>query len=289
MTELTDRIAAVSLTTIVLVLLALTLVRGTLLATRLRLFKPLAELCESTILAITLVFLLLRPFVVQPFFIPSSSMRPTLWEGDRILVNKWVYRTHKPAYGDIVVFRSPQAADSNEKDFIKRVVGLPGDVIEVKEGRVIVGTGEDALTLTRDAIYSHLCPDLHTREELTDGDDNATLPRLRLLTNEIGIGDKHYSPEEFAAAVGRPGEPVVIQPGVVKRNEEIINESYVAEDPQYLMNPMIVPPGQLFVLGDNRNDSRDSHVWGTFSMDRVIGRADAVFWPLPHVKRISDH
>lgn len=280
MNEITERIASASLTHIVLVLVVLTLLRGTFLATRLRFFRSCAELCESATLAIALVFLLVRPFLMQSFFIPSGSMHPTLWESDHILVNKWVYRTQQPKRGDIIVFRSPKEATPEEKDFIKRVIGVPGDVIEVREGFVVVGTGERATIYTRDALYSHLCANG------CDMPTQSTLPQLRLTTDGLWLGDKRYLPEQFADLVHRNGEPVVIQPGQVLRNNEVLNEWYVAEDPQYHMNPIVVPSGQLFVLGDNRNDSRDSHVWGTFSMDRVIGRADVVFWPLPHVKKI---
>lgn len=281
LSEITDRIASASLTHIVLVLVFLTLLRGTFLATRLRFFRSCAELCESATLAIALVFLLVRPFLVQSFFIPSGSMHPTLWEDDHILVNKWVYRMEQPKRGDIVVFRSPKEATLDEKDFIKRVIGVPGDVIEVREGYVVVGTGERATIYTRDALYSHLCA---TGCEAVVGN---AYPQLRLTTDGLWLGEKQYLPEQFAELVHRPGEPVVIQPGQVLRNNEVLSEWYVTEDPQYHMNPVVVPSGHLFVLGDNRNDSRDSHVWGTFPVSRVIGRADVVFWPLPHIKKIA--
>lgn len=281
MSTLTEKIASATPLQIVLVLLLLTLVRGTLRATRWKPLRPAAELCESAILAISLVFLLVRPFLVQSFFIPSGSMHPTLWENDHILVNKWAYRFGTARYGDVVVFRSPRTATTDEKDFVKRVVGLPSDTIEVREGFIVVGTGDRATIFTRDALYSHLCA------SGCASDSAALLPPLRLTTDAIWLDGKRCSPEQFGAMVGRPGEPVTIQPGQVIRNDAVLTEPYVAEDPQYHMNPMTVPPGELFVLGDNRNDSRDSHVWGTFGRDRLIGRADAVFWPPAHIKRIT--
>jgi signal peptidase I, bacterial type len=283
--HITDRIASVSLTTILLVLVLLTVVRAGLQASRVAVFRSTADLLESAIIAVVLVFLLLRPFVVQSFYIPSGSMQPTLWEGDRILVNKFVYRLHPPRQGDIVVFRAPESADPAQKDFIKRVVGLPGDVIEVREGYVVVGTGADASIYTSDSVYSHLC-DLGSVDTSADG-GSPRLPRLRLMTDAIHLGDKRISPEAFAQAVGRMGAPVRIQPGQVVRNGEVLHESYVAEDVHYHMAPTLVAPGHLFVMGDNRNDSRDSHSWGTFPVERVVGRADLVFWPLRRVKRIS--
>lgn len=90
------------------------------------------EYVESFLIAIALA-LVVRTFIVQPFKIPSGSMRPTLIEGDRILVNKYVYRFQEPAPGDIIVFKSPETP---KKDFIKRLVGAGGDDIEIREGKL---------------------------------------------------------------------------------------------------------------------------------------------------------
>lgn len=101
-----------------------------------------AEFADSLLIAMLVVFCILRPFVVQAFYIPSGSMLPTLQEGDRILVLKFWYRFTEPRPGDIVVFRAPQAAYysnpvengnlAEQKDFIKRLVGGPGDRLRVR-------------------------------------------------------------------------------------------------------------------------------------------------------------
>lgn len=87
------------------------------------------------VVSFALVFGFVRPFVVEAFWIPSGSMIPTLEINDRVLVNKFIYRFTEPDRGDIVVFESVQDPDT---DLIKRVVGLPGDRIAVRSGRLIV-------------------------------------------------------------------------------------------------------------------------------------------------------
>ena len=85
------------------------------------------------------VALLVKTFLIQAFFIPSLSMYPTLDEGDRVLVNKLSYKLHDVHRGDLVVFERPEGQpESDIKDLIKRVIGLPGDTIETRDGVVYV-------------------------------------------------------------------------------------------------------------------------------------------------------
>ena len=95
----------------------------------------LLELLIVLIIAFALVFGFVRPFVVQTFWIPSESMVPTLMVGDRVFVNKFVYRFHEPQRGDIVVFKS---TENGNEDLIKRVIGLPGDNVALYGGDVYV-------------------------------------------------------------------------------------------------------------------------------------------------------
>jgi signal peptidase I len=87
------------------------------------------------LISFALVFGFVRPFVMEAFWIPSGSMIPTLEIGDRVLVNKFIYRFTEPERGDIIVFES---VDSPKEDLIKRVVGVPGDKIAVRNGRLFV-------------------------------------------------------------------------------------------------------------------------------------------------------
>ncbi|MFC1666634.1 signal peptidase I [Candidatus Omnitrophota bacterium] len=92
------------------------------------------EWIEPVVIAVILA-LIIRAFVVQAFKIPTGSMRPTLIEGDRILVNKFIYKFKEPERGDVIVFRSPE---DKKKDFIKRLIGLPGENIEISNGTVLI-------------------------------------------------------------------------------------------------------------------------------------------------------
>src|ERR671921_424618 len=87
------------------------------------------------LISFALVFGFVRPFVMEAFWIPSGSMIPTLEIGDRVLVNKFIYRFTEPERGDIIVFKS---VDSPKEDLIKRVVGLPGDTIAVRRGKLVL-------------------------------------------------------------------------------------------------------------------------------------------------------
>jgi signal peptidase I len=99
----------------------------------------LVEFLVILLIAFALVFGFVRPFVVEAFWIPSKSMIPTLEVGDRVLVNKFIYRFHPPERHDIIVFKSFEGStEGGQEDLIKRVVGLPGDEISVQDGALFV-------------------------------------------------------------------------------------------------------------------------------------------------------
>ena len=97
--------------------------------------RSLLEFPLILLVSFALVFGFVRPFVMEAFWIPSGSMIPTLEIGDRVLVNKFIYRFTEPKRGDIIVFTS---VDNPDEDLIKRVVGLPGDTIAVRRGRLFL-------------------------------------------------------------------------------------------------------------------------------------------------------
>src|SRR3712207_6191618 len=96
--------------------------------------RYLLEFLIILLVSFALVFGFVRPFVVEAFYIPSESMVPTLRVGDRVLVNKFIYRFTEPQRGDIVVF---QSVEGGGEDLIKRAVGVPGDRISVRRGKLL--------------------------------------------------------------------------------------------------------------------------------------------------------
>ena len=166
--------------------------------------KGLVGLIKETISILIIAFLLsmvLKAYVIEARLIPSGSMLPTIQEQDRVLVNKFIYRFQMPKRFEIIVFEPPPETGHHE-DFIKRVIGLPGETVEVKDGEVYI-------------------------------------------------------------------------------NGEVLVEDYIQEEPNYNFGPVVVPANSLFVMGDNRNRSFDSHLWSSWlSLDKVKGKAFYTYWPL---------
>ncbi len=163
--------------------------------------NPWIEALKTIGLSAVLAFGI-RTFVAEARYIPSGSMLPTLQINDRLIVDKLSYKFQDPQRGDIVVFSPTDTLErQNFHDaFIKRVIGLPGETVEVKGGRVYI-------------------------------------------------------------------------------NDRPLRENYIDEEPFYQYGPVTVPAGQYLVLGDNRNNSYDSHYWGFVPRDHIIGRAVVRFWP----------
>ena len=164
-----DFISHLSIVWVVILLISLTCARACLSVAERNASPPrprlraAGEVLESLIVAMVMVFLVIRPFFLQAFFIPSESMVPTLTVDDRILVNKLSYRIGQPKRHEVVVFRAPRAAlggefDGEEKDFVKRIVGLPGDTVEIHDGKVYVNGEADAVAEIKEQMAYDLPP-----------------------------------------------------------------------------------------------------------------------------------
>lgn len=298
------------------------------------------EFVDSALIAVVVVFLVIRPYLFQAYFIPSESMRPTLWESDRILVNKLVFRFSDPKRGEILVFRPPEDRVPEQKDYVKRVIGLPGEVVEVVPERLLVD-GRTLLRITRAPASSVMRQNFRPEASVGftfplesgrilldrglatitgefDGDLKVAtyLPGDRIETERNAVflnkrsmlatvfgkitasedirqwgGDADltghlYCVDDTPRLLLVRGRALGLDEGHVLLNGERLHEPYILEEPEYAMPPLRIPPGQYFVMGDNRNRSFDSHAWGPLARERVLGRAEFVFWPFSHLHAI---
>lgn len=163
-----------------------------------------------TLLIAVVIAVVLKFFIIDSCKILSGSMIPTLNVDDRILVSKISTHFKEPKRGDIIIFQPPEEVDEGV-DFIKRVIGLPGETVEVKDGYVYI-------------------------------------------------------------------------------NGKAIKEDYLAEQPNYTFGPVTVPEGQYLVLGDNRNNSADSHRWSYpfISKDDIDAYALFKYYPFNDIGKIDD-
>lgn len=286
------------------------------------------EHAQIVLSVVVVVFLVIRPFLFQAFYIPSGSMEPTLQGpprhpmGDRLLVNKLIYLLSNPRRGDIVVFKAPPEVEITEKEYIKRVIGLPGETVEVVPPRLLAD-GTEAIVLSDEGSYFGSEPglelDRYPPEIAPDGSSATLTPVARqpirvvasrgpvrqtpyrvevdgrvLLEDPSGrIGsagglEMYGGPPGMGAVYTLDEEPRLIvirarrltfEDGHVRINGQPLAEPYIAEAPRYRMRPRKLGPREYLMLGDNRNESNDSHEWGPLTRDRMIGRAEIVFWP----------
>lgn len=159
----------------------------------------------SILIAVILAFFI-RYFVVELYMVEGPSMRPTLVNSERLIVNKFIYRFKEPQRNDIIIFRYPR---DPSRDFIKRVIAVSGDTIEIKDGRVFL-------------------------------------------------------------------------------NGQLLNEPYILEKTRSSYSLATVPPGTVFVMGDNRNNSEDSRFRdvGFVPFELIKGKAIMIFWPIDNIKTL---
>jgi signal peptidase I len=212
---------------------------------------------------VILIVFFLRSFLVEPFKIPSGSMIPTLLIGDFILVNKYAYGVRLPVInvkvaevgspkrGDVMVFRYP--ADPG-LDYIKRVVGLPGDRIEYRD---------KVLTVNGRVAPRRQVGDYQSRERL------------------------QYFPRFIESFDGAEHEIILEKetPGYVGRVMDFRHSGNCDYNNGGLV--CTVPPGHYFVMGDNRDNSSDSRVWGFVPDENIVGKAFFIWLNLNELGRFG--
>ncbi|MDX9871307.1 MAG: signal peptidase I [Clostridia bacterium] len=165
--------------------------------------KEIKEWLYTIGIAVVLV-IIIRAFILDTRIVPSTSMVPSIVPGDRLFVEKITHHISGLDRGEVVVFEPPPASGLTD-DLIKRLIALPGDTVEVKDGK--------------------------------------------LYLNDV--------PQE---------------------------EAYIPEPIEYTYEKQVVPPGKIFVMGDNRNRSYDSHEWGFVDIDSVEGKALLTYWPFDRIR-----
>jgi signal peptidase I len=201
--------------------------------------SSLLELVVIVVTAIGLA-LLIQAFVVKPFRIPTGSMIPTLAIGQRVLVDRIGTHFHDPEVGDIVVFHPPKGADEN------------------------AGNGK--------------CADPRQGGSEGDGPD-AQRPQP---CGKAGV--ENTSTNFVKRVVGGPGDRIAIVDGHVIRNGVREKDSYIqpcapGTPTCNFRRPIVIPPGEYFMMGDNRDESLDSRFWGPVPKSWIIGGAFATYWP----------
>lgn len=209
-----------------------------------------------SIFPVIAVVLVLRSFIYEPFQIPSGSMMPTLLVGDFILVEKFAYGlkepvsnttlipTGQPERGDVVVFKYPE---DTRIDYIKRVIGLPGDTVVYQDKQLFV----------KPACQEEPCADF-APVELSAAQHSAF--------SQMGVKLERFS------------ESLTEQPHHILRNPMLPDRvSMYYRQSDTALNEWVVPDGHYFTMGDNRDNSTDSRFWGFVPEENLVGKAVAIW------------
>jgi signal peptidase I len=200
-----------------------------------------------------------RSFIFEPFQIPSGSMMPTLLDGDFILVQKYAYGIKDPVWrsqlievgeperGDVMVFKFPL---DERIDFIKRVIGLPGDSIVYRNRQLFIkpncASGQERTDNLVCGEYNKIALDIVNRDEFMQG----PMPLVR-LTEDLP-GSQH---------------DILINPQALELTDRYYQQPGTRKD------EWIVPKDSYFVMGDNRNNSQDGRMWGFVPKENLVGKA----------------
>ncbi len=241
----TETLANLNILWILGIIVALSLIRFAFVSSKSETARSVSEILESGMIAVALVFLIIRPFVIQAFFIPSPSMEPTLLgknnSGDRILVNKFGYRLGTPHRDDVVVFLAPPAAMAGDPEFIKRLIGLSGDTIEVFAGHLSInGTLHSHYDVRQKLTEEGICGP-EAQQDIGDESQLQADCHVKFVPDGVQVSDNDHhvqllSKERLAEIyTGQKSLPVTIRPGYTVRNGEKLDEPFVAEDPDYDM------------------------------------------------------
>jgi signal peptidase I len=212
---------------------------------------------------VILFVFVLRSFIVEPFRIPSGSMLPTLQAGDLILVNKFTYGLRlpvidkkivplgEPARGDVMVFRYPV---DPSVDYIKRVVGLPGDQLAYIDKKLFINGKEI----------------------------------LRTAEGQYFEPDRVSYTAQFTENLGQKGHKILVDERKSQEIGPIMNFPY-RDKCEYLRNGVrcTVPAGVYFMMGDNRDNSLDSRYWGFVPEANIVGKAFFIWMNFSHLSRIG--
>jgi len=202
--------------------------------------------------------LILRSFIYEPFQIPSGSMMPTLLDGDFILVNKFNYGLRDPVArnkfievglperGDVVVFKYPR---DPQIDYIKRVIGLPGDSVIYKNKVLYIKPACQA--------SDEKCPDFQQVKQT--------------FKNKTDYNDNGMPLSRYSSILGEKTHDFLVNEQIMPRTQHYFRQSGTQA------NEFIVPKGHYFVMGDNRDNSLDGRFWGFVPEENLVGQAVAIW------------